>query len=433
MTITFQQIKQSGPTSGTNSFTVTITPNNAGDLLILGIGVYANGSINSITSVGDNNGNTWTVAVQYQQAQANVVAGAVYYAANCNAGATLITVMTGSNAQDVGLFVHEYSGCATSYPIDTIAVSSGTAATVTSPSIVAIENEMIFSFLPLSGQTITSIGGSYQKRSNLTTDPLSASGDLLASSTGTYASAWNIASTGTWLSMLVTLSSIPRPPKIAIMQYSVNEPGDTGVNPITTTFSSPDTNGNAIIVVAVNALSTPLTWTGVTDTEGNVYTACAGASVSDSTDQMQVAMFIAFNIVGGTSNTIKATWSGSSAYLAVYAIEVYGIKGYDAGSGNATFGSHSATASSGAFMLNYGQDFVIAVSSQTGQATDPGAGYTALTITAGNFTIIEYIIGTSGSQNATATLNTSQAWALVAGGFHVGQISPPDNVLFGIT
>src|SRR5208282_6037487 len=163
MTIAFKQVQQSGPTTAIST-TVSITPSNAGDLLILSIGSYQNGNSYSLSTVHDNNSNTWLQAIPYTTAVATTVGGAVWYVVACNSGPTTITVTFTASAQDIELVVIEYSGCASSMPIDATGTGSGTTSSVSSPTISAGAGEMVVSFLPFSGNTISSIGGAYNQR-----------------------------------------------------------------------------------------------------------------------------------------------------------------------------------------------------------------------------------------------------------------------------
>ena len=434
MTITFKQVQQSGLTTGTSQ-TVTITPSVAGDIMILSIGVFQNGAAGTLSSVVDNNGNTWHPAIAYtiRPTVVNAVANAVYYANGVNSGSTTITANFSGSVQDIGLIVIEYSGCASSNPIDVTGTGNGSTASVSAPTISVSAGEMVCSFI-YSDNTVSAIGGSYNQRGSLS---LNGAGDELAASTGNFTGTWTTSS-GQWITQMVALSSTPinppPTPTITIPQFAQKE--TNGVNPITTSFSSNDTAGNAIVVIAANDDTTPLTWTSVTDSESNTYVACVGASVNDtSSHPYQMAMFVAFSIKGGTTNTISAHFTGTSSNLGLYAFEVQGISAYDDGSGNSTLGVASGTASSGQFLLHYPYEIIIAATMTIGAALSPGIGYTQLAITATYSNMLEYAVPMNGSNNATVTMTGSTTWAMVAGAFYLAKniVLPTDTVFYGIT
>jgi hypothetical protein len=115
-------------TSTATSLTANLsTPSSAGHLLVLSASVYT-GTTNPITSVTDSGGNTWTKIGAFVVAGHNSD-GEMWYAANAKA-VTTVTAHT-TNPAVVSMQVQEFSGVATTSPLD---VSAGTANTSTSPS-----------------------------------------------------------------------------------------------------------------------------------------------------------------------------------------------------------------------------------------------------------------------------------------------------------
>ena len=103
------------------------TPTSAGHLLVLSASIYA-GTTNKITSVIDSGGNTWTQIGAFGVPGHNSD-GEMWYAANAKP-ATTVTVQMAKPAI-VALEVQEFSGVATTSPLDT---SAGTANGGTSAS-----------------------------------------------------------------------------------------------------------------------------------------------------------------------------------------------------------------------------------------------------------------------------------------------------------
>lgn len=413
MAITFKQVIQTTPASGA-SFNVSITPNAAGNLLIIGIGMNQKGIIKTVT---DNNGNAW-IPIIFNVQEGNS-GGALYHVPNCQAGATTITVTLLNAEALVGLIVTEYSGCAIYHPVDGVAIGFGSSGTANSTAnLTTIQNnDVIFSFCVFMDQNIASIGGGYTLRSSLGTNAFTATGDLAAPSPGTYAGHWNEAVSGDWSIMAVGLSSVDNPTPTPVPVQSAFTENLTPTSPITATFSNNVTAGNSIAVLCLGA--TTQTWTGVTDSEGNSYAACTGASVAGC------QMFVSFGGTHGTANAVHAAYTGTSGASGVYVLEVRDITTYDTGHGNSGTGT---TATPGSFTLVKPNEIVMAATINSGSALDPGGNdstyYSIWQTIPGFADVIEYMAPLTGAQNPVANLNGSQTWSMIAGGFYTPQNGP---------
>jgi hypothetical protein len=438
MAITFKQVIQ---TTAVNvaSQTVSITPSAAGDLLILGIGMLST-TATTVLTVTDNNNNEWIpIYFNFSQGLSGNGQGGIWYTPSCNAGSTTITVTLQATGTDVSLIVTEYSGCA-AYPIDGFATGSGTTGTslVTSNLTTTQSNDVIFSFAVWVGDNISSIGSGYTLRSSLTTNVNTATGDKSAATPGTYTGTWTAAGSNNWFIAAVGLSPTSVTTTPEVLQAAVSESG-SATSPATATFSNKNTAGNAIVVI-VACGTAGITFGNITDSENNSYSACSGASVSDTTDNNYMKMFVAFNIAGGSATAVHAAFTGGTALFAVYAFEVTHVSAFDKGSGNASNGTNSATASSGSFSLSNSNEIVIASTINGGSGSSVGSGYTLLQLTSGFGDTLEYLTGVTGSQNAIANLSGPQNWGMVAGGFYQsssglapGVVLPTDTIFFGMT
>lgn len=417
MSIVFKQVIQTAAASGAGPFTVSITPNAAGNFLILGVGMNQKGIILTVT---DNNGNTW-IPIVFNMQEGNE-AGGLYYVPNCNAGATTITVTIQASESLVGLIVTEYSGCALNHPIDGVAVGFGNTGTAVSTANLTTTqaNDVIFSFCAFIDQNISSIGGGYTLRSSLGTNNFTATGDLAAPTAGTYAGHWNASANTDYLLMAVGLSPTnnPTPPPTPV-QFAFTE-NATPTSPVTATFPNNVVAGNAIVVVAIGAST--MTWTGVTDSEGNSYAACSGASVAGC------QMFVAYGVAGGTAAAVHAAFTGTAGRSGIYILEVKDISAFDIGSGNS---GTSTTATPGSFALTKPNEIVIAVAlGATSFASDPGGNdstYYSIEQTVGGFVAcIEYNTPVaSGAQNPAAHMVGSTAWWMLAGAFYTPAPAAP--------
>ena len=116
------------------SITATVTLPQAstqGDLLVLSAGVYT-GATNNITKVTDPAGNTWTRVGAYSASGHNSD-GEMWYSANAKPTSTV--TVTQATVTNTALVVQEFSGVATTSPLD---VGAGIANTGTSASSGAI-------------------------------------------------------------------------------------------------------------------------------------------------------------------------------------------------------------------------------------------------------------------------------------------------------
>jgi hypothetical protein len=205
---------------------------------------------------------------------------------------------------------------------------------------------------------------------------------------------------------------------------------------ITANFSSPNTAGNSIVVVACNKGVTNVYSAVPTDTLGNVYVQIL-APVVDSTFGGNAAVWWCPRIQGGSPNAVKITWTGGSVqYPVIYAIEYSGLLAFDAGLiGNETstgVGS-SVTMSTGNFTTTE-TGVIVAVAIPSNTATAPGTNYTERIITPSFGSIIEdYIRAPPGINNAMATQSSAGAWMMAAVNFSALATLPTDAVFFGIT
>lgn len=415
MAIAFVQVQQTAPATGAGPFTVAITPT-AGNFMIIGIGMNQKGIILSVT---DNNGNVWTpVIFNMQEGNAG---GALYYTSNCNGGATTITVTLQNAEALVGLVVSEYSGVANNHPIDGVATGFGSTGTSVSTGTLytSRSNDVVVSFCAFIDQNISSIGGGYTLRSSLGTNAFTAMGDLAAPTAGPYTATWNSGVNTDYLLMACGLRSTFNPVPVPVpMQFSSTE-NATPSSPVTATFTNNVIAGNAIVAVAIGAST--MTWTGVTDSEGNTYVPCVGANVAGC------QMFVAFNVAGGTPAAVSASFVGTAGRSGLYIVEIKDVTNYDTGHGNS---GTSATGTPGSFTLIQPNEIVVAVAlGATQHALDPGgndtAYYSLAQTTAGFFACLEYNSPATAAQNPAANFVASTAWQMVAGAFYTPQGTPP--------
>jgi hypothetical protein len=131
-------VQATGNISGTASVVKAYTSANvAGNLLVACVVSYA---ATDTPSISDTLGNTWSLAVNINNAAVFFPCASIFYCANCKAGANTVTgaFQTAFGGQ---LHLSEYSGAATTSPLDKTATGSGTSANaVTSPAVTTTVN-----------------------------------------------------------------------------------------------------------------------------------------------------------------------------------------------------------------------------------------------------------------------------------------------------
>jgi hypothetical protein len=161
--------------------------------------------------------------------------------------------------------------------------------------------------------------------------------------------------------------------------------GSNGSSPFSTTFTtsafgSSTTSGNAILIAISYDASAGGTFTSVTDSKGNTYTAVGAVFVDANTNSCR--HFYNLNIVGGASHTITVNAGGVGfQFLRVVAHEVSGL--LTSAALDKDSGGNSVTATSGSATsvtpTTDGQYIFASGLNAGGTATDtlsPGSGFT---------------------------------------------------------
>jgi hypothetical protein len=201
--------------------------------------------------------------------------------------------------------------------------------------------------------------------------------------------------------------------------YAQTEP--SGVASSTTaTFNSKTTKGNAIVALAMNGDSTPVSFTTVTDSRSNKYTKIPLSFSTITASGWQCAMYVAFNIAGDptTPDVVTFNFSGTLQYAGLYAFEVAGVTAVGGASVGWVQDAVAGTVTAPEFYMP-APGIIVAATLNTGGASGPGAGYTQITITSGNLDILEYKIVTApGQQAPSAVLSGENTYILSAVGLY---------------
>lgn len=201
----FRQLQEQWVTANTDTvstgvFTSSTNPHN---LLICWLSY--NSATESISSITDTLGNTYAKAVG-PLTGTGTIAGyrqEIWYAANTIGGAGLNVTATLSSTFNASkdISCHEYSGAATSSPIDQVVEATGTSANATTANMTTTSaNQMIFSAIIYEG---TGTGGAgHTQRSSLHTN---CSQDRIVGAAGSYNASFTNLGTETWAAQAISV------------------------------------------------------------------------------------------------------------------------------------------------------------------------------------------------------------------------------------
>ena len=189
----------------TASFPVATVP---GHLLVLSASAYT-GTTNTITSVTDSAGGTWTKIGSYRLSGHNSD-GEQWYSANAGA-VTSVTAHTAS-ASTMALSVQEFSGVATTNPLDVSIGTSNTSTSANSGSAAASAGELVIGFMAGHATTqaisVTSTGYTLQPQLTSTGDAASLlTGYRVAGASGAQSMAGSFPSAMYWAAGVVVFDS----------------------------------------------------------------------------------------------------------------------------------------------------------------------------------------------------------------------------------
>ncbi len=180
----------------TNQMSVPVTFTSAvvaGDLIVAIVGW--NDTTSTVTSVTDNRGNTYQLAIGPTK-RTTQLTQSLYFAKNAVAGSTTVTAAFNKPAAFVDVRIAEYSGIDTANPLDTGRAANGNSSSYTVTIPTAAANELLVAGTITTQATHPS--ASWHER--LYTDPDSDSlQDRLAATAGNYTANGSITPSGGWV------------------------------------------------------------------------------------------------------------------------------------------------------------------------------------------------------------------------------------------
>jgi hypothetical protein len=155
------------------------------------------------TSVSDSVNGAWTKAIG-----ASDGVNSLWYKPNASAGSTTVTV-NGSTSGSIRAVIAEYSGVATTSPLDGTSCNSGTGATATTGSTASVPaGELAFAGVGLfdSGITVTAGTGATLRTQLTGANGTSADEDVASTSSGTQSESFGLSTTppGGWAACVAT-------------------------------------------------------------------------------------------------------------------------------------------------------------------------------------------------------------------------------------
>ncbi|MGH9575186.1 MAG: hypothetical protein ACRD40_16860 [Candidatus Acidiferrales bacterium] len=186
------------------------TPNSAGDLIIVSVSDL-NSNLTS-DSVSDTLGNGYMLATNTTNSEpSNTLQSQIYYAANIASGANTITVNFSAWDNRTTVQIFEYSGVATTSPLDQTTSNVGNSSSLDSGLVTTTQvNELVFGIgFGNSGGTLME-GSGYTMEQYFSCSACSThlgGEDRVASTIGTYDATFTDSNSYGWIAQIVTFKA----------------------------------------------------------------------------------------------------------------------------------------------------------------------------------------------------------------------------------
>ena len=475
-----------GPTlvqsAGSSTTTVTLpSASTPGDLLVLSAGVFT-GASKPITAVSDGK-NTWTKVMAKDVAGENSD-GELWYAPDA-ASVTSVTVTSGASA--VALRLQEFSGVATTSPLDTSVGAAGDSTTAASGSATpAAAGELAVGFIAghSTTQSIAVTSPGYTVQPLVTTSTPSAvsveSGYQDLTSTASQSFAGSFGTTMYWADGIALFKSGAPPPPPGDFSIAASPPPSAAVagTPVTsatstitttTTSGTPQTVGLTATGLPAGATAgfspssvtsggtSTMTITPSSTTPAGTYTVTVTGTGTGATHTTSLTLTVntaaavtssaTTTFTQGTAGTFTVTTSGTPAPAITEAGALpNGVKLTDNGDGTATLAGTPAIGSNSSYPITItatgagspaNQSFTLTVLAQPSDfsISNPTTSSTPATDTAG--AAVTTSVNTAVTQGASQTVGLSYSGAptgslvsfspqsITSGGSSTLSITPP--------
>jgi RHS repeat-associated protein len=199
---TVQTATTNGSSGGVSSQTTTFGSNTTkGDTIVAVISVSS--PTVTVSSVSGGGVSTWT------RGKAKAVSGIgnneIWYGYANSGGSSSFTVHLSSGTADVATFALEFSGVASSSPLDVSGSTSGTSATASTPSLTTTAaGDIVIDAANANQNVSTSPGSPWVDYAGPLPGGLPAT-DRIAAAAGSYSTSWTLASSAQWLTLGIAL------------------------------------------------------------------------------------------------------------------------------------------------------------------------------------------------------------------------------------
>ena len=221
--------------SNTNSVVVTLSGVASGDLLTCSL-TYGNPGGTTL-SVSDNVNGSWSVATAVHYNAVMAQATAQFYVANSKAGTTTITGKPGSAGEYGAMQCQEWSGVATTNPLDRAAQQDGTTANPSSGSVTTTSGgELILGDLE-NGYSPTAGSGFSLINSDTALSGTGLNTEYqIQTNAGSVAAAWTLAATS-WTAQIAAFKAAPVQGSIKLAQHGAADNAASNTNAVVVTLS----------------------------------------------------------------------------------------------------------------------------------------------------------------------------------------------------
>jgi hypothetical protein len=205
-------------TSATISFASNVT---ASDLIVALVRWTSTSQVVTTTTVTDSRGNTYfpATSVMIDTGENPNDYSQVWYAPNGASGATAVTANFGGATLLTAVSIQEYSGVATSSPLDTSSTFINSTANATTTftsgtSTTRFPNDVLFGGFTTGVAHGSNAGAGYTKREVPATSLYYLTEDRVVSATGTYAATGTINAADDFAGFMVAFSASSTAPPV---------------------------------------------------------------------------------------------------------------------------------------------------------------------------------------------------------------------------
>jgi RHS repeat-associated protein len=417
-----------GSTSAT-TVVVTLSNVNAGDLLTCSLSFGAASAVS--LSVADNVNGAWSVANAAHFDSANTQITGQFYLANSKAGTTTITGTVGVANADGAINCQEWSGAATSNPLDQATQQDGTTANASSGSITtAVAGELILGDLENIGSPTAGVGFTLL---NSTPYTEISTEYQLQTSAGAIAATWT-SSAGNWTAQVATFKPAPVSGSINLVQHGTTDNGGSSSTVVLTLNGV--TAGDLLTCSLSFGASSAITLS-VADNVNGAWLV-ANAAHFDSANTQATGEFYFANSKSGNI-TITGTAGTAGAPQAINCQEWSGAATSSPLDQDAQQDGTVANASSGSITTTVAGELILG-DLENIQTPTAGSGFTLINTTAQTWLSTEYQIQTNAGSVAATWTSIAGPWTAQVATFKpasggggapptITSFSPPSGVV----